>query len=994
MSSTRNSVDSQTKSSQIPGTFPSPPDSPGLSLQRNLAREVFERRNEYVKQQKIKIKIGSWNVAACPGTENDVEGWFAKGKGVVRSLGGLRGKARSNHDDEVRVETFVEQERRVSPDEPTIPKNDMPSLPGNDEIGIYALGLQEIVDINSATEALRPYNDPHPARRWKEAVSSALPEGYVLLAEQRLIGLLILIYASPNIASITSSVSTAYVGTGLMGYMGNKGAVSVRIILGETTKMVFVNSHLAAGNDKASLERRNWDAAQILQRTRFDPIDHGHGVVDEVGDMIGDEDFAFWFGDLNYRLGGIPGDDVRRLLMLHTRKEYHQKAESRVSIDEELHIKDPAEFEISDSNAETGPGSGSDSSIKNGDEELDPSEDPASVQTTISSLMTHDQLREQMRLHKAFHQGWREGPIKFLPTYKYDVGSVGMFDSSEKKRSPSWCDRILFRTRKDYMDHLRRKKDQEDAKKRDEEMKARGLENGGDEVIFDYDPETDGVDENFNEYKEDGVVSTSGDTPQENRIGVNFYTSHQRVLSSDHKPLDAIFAVEYDAVDPALKAMVHQEVARELDKAENEGRPSITVIFENHDLSESPNEGCNFRELRFDDEKSVLMTIANTSLAPAKFEFVDRHGVGPTPAWLKMFALRNHAEISRGQSAKMLILEPGDTTTIEVIALVTEMRDLCSFNEGTAEPQDVLILRVHNGRDHFIPVHGIWQRSCFGLSLDKLVRLRKEGARNQPLGAELDRAEVRGSAPQELFRLTEALEENLSGVSQEKEGDTVSRFGRAGWPFLGHPTESASKDPRLLSIREALDTGSPIILSKDLSPSERTELLAQTLVLFLFRMPGRIVSSPLWTTLSLSLSEHEKAKQPPLKGEDLRSHVLDVFSISPTRSVSFTFIMFMLARIIAQLAPLDDTSIVPPTPMTPKTPDALLSRARGLSLRSDPRAARRKEVEKAFVDIFTPLIFESETPEHRISAKATKVETDRKKTVLKAFMRSREEDGL
>jgi hypothetical protein len=47
-------------------------------------------------------------------------------------------------------------------------------------------------------------------------------------------------------------------------------------------------------------------------------------------------------------------------------------------------------------------------------------------------------------------QGLAEGPITFLPTYKFEKGrdscsAQPFYDMGEKKRVPAWCDRILFR---------------------------------------------------------------------------------------------------------------------------------------------------------------------------------------------------------------------------------------------------------------------------------------------------------------------------------------------------------------------------------------------------------------------------------------------------------------------------------------------------------------------------------------------------------------------
>ncbi|XP_034026234.1 phosphatidylinositol 4,5-bisphosphate 5-phosphatase A [Thalassophryne amazonica] len=63
----------------------------------------------------------------------------------------------------------------------------------------------------------------------------------------------------------------------------------------------------------------------------------------------------------------------------------------------------------------------------------------------LSVLWEHDQLN-MAKDSETVLEGFHEGPLKFPPTYKFDVGT-DTYDTSAKKRKPAWTDRILWRLR-------------------------------------------------------------------------------------------------------------------------------------------------------------------------------------------------------------------------------------------------------------------------------------------------------------------------------------------------------------------------------------------------------------------------------------------------------------------------------------------------------------------------------------------------------------------
>ncbi|UPL02250.1 hypothetical protein LCI18_013184 [Fusarium solani-melongenae] len=945
----------------------------------SLAKAVHARRSEYVRPHRLKVKIGTWNVAACPGTDKDLATWFTYGEGLDQNFAGLN----------------LVQNDAVKTDN-TQPDNSEPlHLTAGKDIGLYVLGLQEIVDLNTTKEYMNRavYTDTSVMDKWKAALEAALPPGYELVTAEQMTGLLLLVYASPEIAPTISNVSTKQVGTGLLGYFGNKGAVTTRLLLGETTRMVFINSHLASGAGSSYLDRRCWDVGQVLSRTQFDPIVHA-GVEEEEGEKIGDEDLAFWFGDLNFRLDGLPGDDIRRLLMLHARGEYGAAEDSKPVLPEEGVIV----MRGSDSDDDTTTTSSLHSRNESFDTASDlpdpddfpedPSQDPTSLQSTIDSLLPHDQLRRMIKQRKVFHDGWREGAITFLPTYKYDVGTVGLFDSSEKQRAPSWCDRILFRTRKDKLDFETKVREEEEAKKKDEEMRSRGLEEDED-VLFSYDPDADGEDISaatdaieYDEYDENEEPEAEDLVTKEgfhDRIDLEIYASHQRITSSDHKPITSIFTLDYDAVVPDLKAKIHAEVARELDRAENEGRPGITVVVEG-------NEGTDGNIVDFGDlgpleRKTHSLTVANTGGVAATFSFVAKptteDGEAAVPEWLKATFVRADEESPEPLGATVT-LDPGETASVLLEVQISAISHIRALNEARAKIEDVLVLRIEDGRDHFIPVRGNWQPSCLGRSIAELIRIPDGGIRKFVKekgikGAISYDSDVHCSAPKELFKLTEAVQtlvERSLAEAMMLEEAVLPRD--PGWP-LESTTWRVGETELLeaqIALVSALDTDTMLLdtLPLEWPASFKLEVVCSVLLLFLESLTDGLVPTHLWAKLSTALPNISSL--PPNVWPDTKTQILDILSSAPNHNIAFVFLTATLSRAATELTPATTD---------PKATGLTRRLSFRLTNTEDEDTKKRKMRERRYAEIVGSMVCRVDEKE--------KGAKDRARTVVEMFLR-------
>ncbi|XP_054899691.1 inositol polyphosphate 5-phosphatase K isoform X1 [Poeciliopsis prolifica] len=158
--------------------------------------------------------------------------------------------------------------------------NDQPS------VDLYVIGLQEV----NATP-VRFISDLMAEDSWSHLFMDTLgPKGFVKVTSVRMQGLLLLVFAKMMHLPFIRNIQSTYTRTGIFGYWGNKGAVSVRFSF-YGHMLCFLNCHLAAHMHNA-LQRVD-EFEYILETQDFDIFDTPHVLDHKV---------VFWFGDLNFRI--------------------------------------------------------------------------------------------------------------------------------------------------------------------------------------------------------------------------------------------------------------------------------------------------------------------------------------------------------------------------------------------------------------------------------------------------------------------------------------------------------------------------------------------------------------------------------------------------------------------------------------------------------------------------------------------------------------------
>ncbi|KAK1406794.1 hypothetical protein QVD17_38402 [Tagetes erecta] len=130
---------------------------------------------------------------------------------------------------------------------------------------------------------------------------------YVRIVSKQMVGVFITIWVHRSLRKHIQNVHVSTVGVGVMGYIGNKGSVSVSMSIYQTN-FCFICTHLTSGERDIDIVKRNADVEEIYKRTRFNSMSKA-----SLPRSIMDHERIIWLGDLNYRFN-LSHEETRDLI--------------------------------------------------------------------------------------------------------------------------------------------------------------------------------------------------------------------------------------------------------------------------------------------------------------------------------------------------------------------------------------------------------------------------------------------------------------------------------------------------------------------------------------------------------------------------------------------------------------------------------------------------------------------------------------------------------
>ncbi|XP_057502766.1 type IV inositol polyphosphate 5-phosphatase 3-like isoform X1 [Actinidia eriantha] len=141
---------------------------------------------------------------------------------------------------------------------------------------------------------------------------------FVRIVSKQMVGIFLTIWVRRSLRRHIQNLKVSNVGVGVMGYIGNKGSISVSMSIYQTL-FCFICTHLTSGEKDTDAIKRNADVNEIHRRTQF----HALSTIG-LPKRIHDHERIIWLGDLNYRIN-LSYEKTRELI---SKKDWTKLVES------------------------------------------------------------------------------------------------------------------------------------------------------------------------------------------------------------------------------------------------------------------------------------------------------------------------------------------------------------------------------------------------------------------------------------------------------------------------------------------------------------------------------------------------------------------------------------------------------------------------------------------------------------------------------------------
>lgn len=292
---------------------------------------------QYIDATELRIFVGTWNVGGrVPPTDLNIQEWLAMEEPadiyvlgfqeiVPLNAGNIFG---AEDDYPVAVWESIIRETlnkkcqgdppspsKFNPSDYLVMEDDLLSEADNESEGELHPLIEQDNNLATNDSGVHLLQDGASVTSLTHDNSNGFPEGdldhdvstdhrvvkrkrpyFVRIISKQMVGIYLSIWVRRGLRKHIRNLRVSTVGVGAMGYIGNKGSISVSMSIYQTP-FCFVCCHLTSGEKDGNLIKRNADVQEILRRTVFNP-DHRKCMPKGIYD----HERIIWFGDLNYRL--------------------------------------------------------------------------------------------------------------------------------------------------------------------------------------------------------------------------------------------------------------------------------------------------------------------------------------------------------------------------------------------------------------------------------------------------------------------------------------------------------------------------------------------------------------------------------------------------------------------------------------------------------------------------------------------------------------------